>query len=230
MAVWGLDDGGLRWIGGSAPSAEASVDEAQLASLRQALERAPTRPGLHLFGLDGGLKASRSRADQLQELIDAVDSMPMRVREVRRHTAQSEKAAASFQADAQQRDPRAAPWHPRRDAWRRGAGGQAMVGRAHPIRRRPRESFAEAGHRHSTRVAALRSRPARGEPQGHGGSGPTLCGASNGDLAPDRSIPFSRSVSCEARPSAERPAAVPHAPPVIGWALAHHGRNSGVTL
>ena len=30
MAVWGLDDGGLRWIGGSAPSAGASIDEAQL--------------------------------------------------------------------------------------------------------------------------------------------------------------------------------------------------------
>lgn len=88
MAVWGLDDGGLRWIGGSAPSAGASVDEAQLASLRQALEGAPMRPGLHLFGLDGGLKASQSRADQLQELIDAVDSMPMRVREARGDTVQ----------------------------------------------------------------------------------------------------------------------------------------------
>lgn len=88
MAVWMLDDSGLRWIGGSAPSASARVDEAQLAGLRQALERAPTRPGLHLFGLDGGLKASRSRADQLQELIDAVDSMPMRVREARGDTVQ----------------------------------------------------------------------------------------------------------------------------------------------
>ncbi len=83
MAVWMLDDSGLRWIGGSAPSASARIDEAQLASLRQALERAPTRPGLHLFGLDGGLKASRSGAEQLQELIEAVDSMPMRVREAR---------------------------------------------------------------------------------------------------------------------------------------------------
>ncbi|ODU45527.1 DUF4174 domain-containing protein [uncultured Aquimonas sp.] len=88
MAVWVLDDGGLRWIGGSAPSASADVDEAQLASLRQALEGAPMRPGLHLFGLDGGLKASRSRAEQLQELIDAVDSMPMRVREARGDTVQ----------------------------------------------------------------------------------------------------------------------------------------------
>jgi len=90
MAVWVLDDGGLRWIGGSVPSASADVDEAQLASLRQALARAPARPGLHLFGLDGGLKASRSRADQLQELIEAVDSMPMRVREVRGESARSE--------------------------------------------------------------------------------------------------------------------------------------------
>lgn len=88
MALWVLDDGGLRWIGGSAPSASARIDEAQLASLRQALERAPTRPGLHLVGLDGGLKASRSRADQLQELIEAVDSMPMRVREARGDTVQ----------------------------------------------------------------------------------------------------------------------------------------------
>lgn len=90
MAVWVLDDGGLRWIGGSAPSASAEVGEAQLASLRQALERAPMRPGLHLFGLDGGLKASRSRADELQDLIEAVDSMPMRVREARGESARSE--------------------------------------------------------------------------------------------------------------------------------------------
>lgn len=90
MALWVLDGGGLRWIGGSAPSAEARVDEAQVASLRQALARAPSRPGLHLFGLDGGLKASRSRADQLQELIEAVDSMPMRAREARGESARSE--------------------------------------------------------------------------------------------------------------------------------------------
>jgi hypothetical protein len=90
MAVWMLDDSSLRWIGGSAPSASARVDEAQLAGLRQALARASSRPGLHLFGLDGGLKASRSRADQLQELIEAVDSMPMRVREARGESARSE--------------------------------------------------------------------------------------------------------------------------------------------
>jgi hypothetical protein len=90
MAVWMLDDSGLRWIGGSAPSASARVDEAQLAGLRRALARAASRPGLHLFGLDGGLKASRSRADQLQELIEAVDSMPMRVREARGESARSE--------------------------------------------------------------------------------------------------------------------------------------------
>lgn len=90
MAVWMLDDSGLRWIGGSAPSASARVDEAQLAGLWRALARAASRPGLHLFGLDGGLKASRSRADQLQELIEAVDSMPMRVREARGESARSE--------------------------------------------------------------------------------------------------------------------------------------------
>lgn len=90
MAVWMLDDSGLRWIGGSAPSASARVDEAQLAGLRRALARAASRPGLHLLGLDGGLKASRSRADQLQELIEAVDSMPMRVREARGESARSE--------------------------------------------------------------------------------------------------------------------------------------------
>lgn len=90
MAVWTLDDSSLRWIGGSAPSASARVDEAQLASLRQALARAASRPGLHLFGLDGGLKASRSRADQLQELVEAVDSMPMRIREARWDSARSE--------------------------------------------------------------------------------------------------------------------------------------------
>lgn len=86
MSVWRWDGDSLDWMGGMPALAADEVSGPPTAGLRQALESAPLRPGLHLFGLDGGLKASRGEADQLHALIDAVDSMPMRVRETRAST------------------------------------------------------------------------------------------------------------------------------------------------
>jgi hypothetical protein len=87
MSVWRWDGKSLNWMGGMPALAVGEVSGLSTAGLRQALERAKPRPGLHLFGLDGGLKASRSGVDPLQALIDAVDSMPMRVRETRASSA-----------------------------------------------------------------------------------------------------------------------------------------------
>jgi len=79
ISVWGLDDDRLRWLGGAAPVGESTlnVSTSALRKRFQLRER-----NLHLIGLDGGLKAVRPGPDQLQTLIDAVDSMPMRVREI----------------------------------------------------------------------------------------------------------------------------------------------------
>ena len=83
MAVWRLEAERLVWIGGAQPVGARVVEGEALEGLRLRLRGAPQAAGLHLFGLDGGLKASRERAGQLEELIQAVDSMPMRVRELR---------------------------------------------------------------------------------------------------------------------------------------------------
>ncbi|SDD17319.1 DUF4174 domain-containing protein [Aquimonas voraii] len=86
VSVWRWNDPRLEWMGGMPALAEEVASGASTEGLRRALARAPLRPGLHLFGLDGGLKASRGEVDQLSELIDAVDSMPMRVRETKAST------------------------------------------------------------------------------------------------------------------------------------------------
>jgi hypothetical protein len=86
MSVWRWDGESLSWMGGMPALAADEVSGPPTAGLRQALERAPLRPGLHLFGLDGGLKSSRGEVAHLHELIEAVDSMPMRVRETRAST------------------------------------------------------------------------------------------------------------------------------------------------
>lgn len=84
MALWLLESDRLLWIGGARPACPASIEGPALDTLREALRHAPAAEGLHLFGLDGGLKASRQQPSQLDELIEAVDSMPMRVRELHR--------------------------------------------------------------------------------------------------------------------------------------------------
>ena len=90
VAVWRWDGDSLDWIGGMPSLGAVEASGPTIVGLRQALDRAPVRPGLHLFGLDGGLKASEAQAEQLQTLIEAVDSMPMRVRELRRDAEGSE--------------------------------------------------------------------------------------------------------------------------------------------
>lgn len=83
VSVWQLENDRLRWIGGAKPSAAGEVGGRSLDGLRRTLERVAHAPGLHLFGLDGSLKASREHPDQLGELVDAIDSMPMRRQEAR---------------------------------------------------------------------------------------------------------------------------------------------------
>ncbi|MCG6116778.1 MAG: DUF4174 domain-containing protein [Aquimonas sp.] len=84
MAVWLLQGEQLGWIGGAEPLAAPPTHGPALDSLRRALRKAPEGSTLYLFGLDGGLKGAVARPEQLVELIQAVDSMPMRAREIRR--------------------------------------------------------------------------------------------------------------------------------------------------
>lgn len=86
LSVWRWDGNALSWIGGMPALAADNARGRSTEGLRGALARAPLRPGLHLFGLDGEPKASRGEVAQLRELIEAVDSMPMRVRERRAST------------------------------------------------------------------------------------------------------------------------------------------------
>jgi hypothetical protein len=82
LSVWRLDGDVPVWVAGAAPVAGSEAAAADAAAIRDRL--GIERPGLHLVGLDGGVKAHRSRIEQLDELMDALDSMPMRVREMRR--------------------------------------------------------------------------------------------------------------------------------------------------
>ena len=84
LSVWQLQGDHLRWLGGAEALMPAAADAA--GAVRDLLGERAHAPGLHLIGLDGGLKASRTTPEQLSELLDAVESMPMRLREGRRET------------------------------------------------------------------------------------------------------------------------------------------------
>jgi hypothetical protein len=84
LSVWQLQGDRLRWLGGVEALMPAAADADAAAAVRDLLGNRADAPGLHLIGLDGGLKASRTTPEQLSELLDAVDSMPMRLLESRR--------------------------------------------------------------------------------------------------------------------------------------------------
>ncbi|WP_395792088.1 DUF4174 domain-containing protein [Aquimonas sp.] len=84
LSVWQLQGDRLRWSGGAEALMPAVAGSDAAGAVRDLLGERAHAPGLHLIGLDGGLKASRTTPEQLSELLDVVDSMPMRLREGRR--------------------------------------------------------------------------------------------------------------------------------------------------
>lgn len=84
LSVWHLQGDRLRWLGGAEALMPAAAGAEAALEARALLGDRANVPGLHLIGLDGGLKASRAEPEQLPELLDAVDSMPMRLLERRR--------------------------------------------------------------------------------------------------------------------------------------------------
>jgi hypothetical protein len=86
LSMWQLQGDRLRWLGGAEALVPAAADADAARAVHDLLGDRAEAPGLHLIGLDGGLKASRTTPEQLSELLDVVDSMPMRLREGRRET------------------------------------------------------------------------------------------------------------------------------------------------